>query len=114
MHPAYTHEFENGHAGHEENWSEAIRGSVAKWMPEGLQGLVIGRNSRFWTEELDDEELEQIGGVEYRALKLLNCIVSSVCIIMMIDTLHKLIFWNSTYFSTRSSPLRLLVSTSPR
>lgn len=40
---------------------------------------VIGRNSRFWTEELDDEELEQIGGVEYRALKLLSCIVSTVC-----------------------------------
>lgn len=79
MHPAYARKFENGHAGVEESWGEAIRGSVAKWMPEGLQGLVIGRNSRFWTEELDDEELEQIGGVEYRALKLLSCIVSTVC-----------------------------------
>ncbi|WWD18193.1 hypothetical protein CI109_102642 [Kwoniella shandongensis] len=67
--------------GNEESWSEAIKGSVAKWMPEGLTGLVVGRNSRFWTEELEDEELEQIGGVEYRALKLLTYFVSSYIIL---------------------------------
>ncbi|WVQ65241.1 uncharacterized protein L199_003414 [Kwoniella botswanensis] len=60
-----------------ESWTEMIKGSVAKWMPDGLSGLVIGRNSRFWTEELDDEELEQIGGVEYRALRLLSHLVGS-------------------------------------
>ncbi|OWZ63019.1 hypothetical protein AYX15_04941 [Cryptococcus neoformans] len=107
MHPAYTHEFENGHAGHEESWSEAIRGSVAKWMPEGLQGLVIGRNSRFWTEELDDEELEQIGGVEYRALKLLSCIVSSYIFLYQIIPFTiisiyfaKVDYWNSAFLAT--------------
>lgn len=107
MHPTYAHEFENGHAGHEESWSEAIRGSVAKWMPEGLQGLVIGRNSRFWTEELDDEELEQIGGVEYRALKLLSSIVSSyIFLYQMIPFailsiyFAKVDYWNSALLET--------------
>ena len=50
----------------------------AKWMPEQLRGLVIGRNSRFFTEELSDDELEQVGGVEYRALRLLVWIVGGV------------------------------------
>ncbi|WWC88191.1 uncharacterized protein L201_003096 [Kwoniella dendrophila CBS 6074] len=65
---------------HEESWTEMIRGSVANWMPEGLSGLVIGRNSRFWTEELDDDDLEQIGGVEYRALRLLSYLVGGYMI----------------------------------
>jgi len=47
-------------------------------MPVGLASLVVGRNSRFFTEELDDEELEQIGGVEYRALRLLSYAVAAV------------------------------------
>ncbi|OCF43255.1 potassium ion transporter [Kwoniella heveanensis CBS 569] len=72
------------HAGHEESWAEAIKGSVAKWMPEGLGGLVVGRNSRFWTEELDDEELEQIGGVEYRGLRLLSYLVSGYIILCQV------------------------------
>jgi hypothetical protein len=38
----------------------------------------VGRNSRFYTEELDDEELEQVGGVEYRALRLLSYAVAAV------------------------------------
>jgi hypothetical protein len=40
--------------------------------------LVIGRNSRFFTEELDDEELQELGGVEYRALRLLSRLVPVV------------------------------------
>ncbi|KIR43206.1 potassium ion transporter [Cryptococcus deuterogattii 99/473] len=107
MHPAYARKFENGHAGVEESWGEAIRGSVAKWMPEGLQGLVIGRNSRFWTEELDDEELEQIGGVEYRALKLLSCIVSTYIFFYQIIPFAiisiyfaKVNQWNSAFLAT--------------
>ncbi|ODO07626.1 potassium ion transporter [Cryptococcus wingfieldii CBS 7118] len=83
-HPAFKHEFAQGEepgAGpvpeHEESWREELAGSVAKWLPEGLGRIVVGRNSRFWTEELEDEELEQIGGVEYRALRLLSYLVSS-------------------------------------
>jgi hypothetical protein len=51
---------------------------AARWMPDTLASLVVGRNSRFFTEELDDEELEQIGGVEYRALRLLSYAVAAV------------------------------------
>lgn len=63
----------------EGGWSAALMSGVAKWMPDTLTHLVVGRNSRFFTEELDDEELEQIGGVEYRALRLLSYAVSAVC-----------------------------------
>jgi hypothetical protein len=49
-------------------------------MPDTLASLVVGRNSRFFTEELDDEDLEKIGGVEYRALRLLSYAVAAVSI----------------------------------
>lgn len=64
--------------GEDGNWSDSIRNQVAAWMPEELSGLVVGRNSRFYTEELGDDQLEQLGGVEYRALKLLSYIVVGV------------------------------------
>ncbi|WVF71000.1 hypothetical protein IAT40_005796 [Kwoniella sp. CBS 6097] len=84
-HPTYAPIPESHrHGGHEESWAEAIKGSVAKWMPEGLGGLIVGRNSRFWTEELDDEELEQIGGVEYRGLRLLSYLVSGYIILCQV------------------------------
>jgi len=62
-----------------DDWGEAVRARIAQWMPENLGGLVIGRNSRFYTEELGDEELETLGGVEYRALRLLSHLVTAVC-----------------------------------
>jgi hypothetical protein len=55
-----------------------LRSGVARWMPDTLQHLVVGRNSRFFTEELDDDELEDIGGVEYRALRFLSYFVAAV------------------------------------
>jgi hypothetical protein len=58
-------------------WGGMMTGA-ARWMPNTLASLVVGRNSRFFTEELDDEELEQIGGVEYRALRLLSYAVAAV------------------------------------
>ena len=61
----------------EESWGDSLT-RAARWMPEQLSGLVIGRNSRFFTEELEDNELEQLGGVEYRALRLLGKIVAGV------------------------------------
>jgi hypothetical protein len=51
---------------------------VARWLPENLTGLVIGRNSRFWVHELTNEELEMICGVEYRALRVLSYLVPAV------------------------------------
>jgi hypothetical protein len=61
----------------ESGWSGLVT-SAARWMPDTLASLVVGRNSRFYTEELDDEELEQVGGVEYRALRLLSYAVAAV------------------------------------
>lgn len=61
-------------------WHESLATSAARWMPDTLASLVVGRNSRFFTEELDDEDLEKIGGVEYRALRLLSYAVAAVSI----------------------------------
>ena len=61
----------------EDSW-DSVKATVAGWIPERLGGLVIGRNSRFFSEELDDEELEELGGVEYRALRLLSYLVPAV------------------------------------
>ena len=36
----------------------------AKWLTESLGGLIIGRNSDFNTEELSDDQLEELGGIE--------------------------------------------------
>ncbi|KAI0638942.1 TrkH-domain-containing protein [Trametes polyzona] len=46
-----------------------------KWLGDTLKDMVIGRNGDFHTEELTDEQLEELGGIEYRALKLLSYIV---------------------------------------
>lgn len=62
----------------EDGWQEMLMSNVARWMPSTLQHLVVGRNSRFFTEELDDDELEDIGGVEYRALRFLSYFVTAV------------------------------------
>lgn len=43
-----------------------------------FDGLVIGRNSLFHTDKLVDEQLKEIGGVEYRALSLLSYLVALV------------------------------------
>ncbi|KAL0952812.1 hypothetical protein HGRIS_007037 [Hohenbuehelia grisea] len=45
----------------------------ASWL--NFDGLVVGRNSDFHTETLSDEQVEEIGGVEYRALRLLSYFV---------------------------------------
>ncbi|KAI0666217.1 cation transport protein-domain-containing protein [Trametes maxima] len=55
---------------------ERVQSNHAKWLKnDHFQALVIGRNGDFHTEELSDEELEELGGIEYRALRLLSYIV---------------------------------------
>lgn len=51
-----------------------------RWLHKGLEleGLSIGRNSDFHTDELSDEQLEALGGIEYRALSALSWIVLCV------------------------------------
>ncbi|KAI0719098.1 TrkH-domain-containing protein [Cerioporus squamosus] len=46
-----------------------------KWLSDSLKDLVVGRNSDFNTDELSDEQLEELGGIEYRALRMLSYIV---------------------------------------
>ena len=43
-----------------------------------FDGLVVGRNSDFRTETLDPDQIEEIGGTEYRALRLLSYLVPVV------------------------------------
>jgi len=43
-----------------------------------FSGLVVGRNSDFRTDSLTDEQLEDIGGAEYKALRLLSYLVPAV------------------------------------
>ncbi|KAI0697181.1 cation transport protein-domain-containing protein [Cytidiella melzeri] len=45
------------------------------WLSGEFHKLVIYRNSDFDTEGLDDEELERLGGLEYRALDFLSWLV---------------------------------------
>ncbi|KIJ40257.1 hypothetical protein M422DRAFT_32310 [Sphaerobolus stellatus SS14] len=52
----------------------------------GVRGLVVKRNSFFETDELSDEELETIGGVEYRALRLLGYLVAFYFVGMQVLT----------------------------
>jgi len=50
----------------------------ARWLPPGVRGVVVGRNSQFFEEELSDEELELIGALEYRATKTLTLLLIGV------------------------------------
>ena len=54
-----------------------IESTNVPWL-KNLNTLVVGRNSDFQTEGLSDEELEDIGGAEYRALRLLSYLVPAV------------------------------------
>ncbi|KAF7345041.1 Potassium transporter [Mycena venus] len=51
-------------------FTETLGAKEVPWL--SFDGLVVGRNSAFHTETLSDDQLEFIGGVEYRALRLLS------------------------------------------
>jgi len=48
------------------------------WLPGSIDGLIVGRNSEFFTDQLTDEQLEHLGGIEYRALRFLSYFVFAV------------------------------------
>ena len=52
--------------------------SYLSWIPGSIDELVIGQNSEFCTDELTDEQLEHLGGIEYRALRFLSYLVFTV------------------------------------
>ncbi|KAI0735704.1 TrkH-domain-containing protein [Earliella scabrosa] len=68
----------------------------AKWLTESLGGLIIGRNSDFNTEELSDDQLEELGGIEYQALVLLSYIVLCYFIGMQLIAFILIAPWLST------------------
>ncbi|KAJ7166639.1 potassium transporter [Mycena filopes] len=54
-------------------YTETVTAQETPWL--SFDGLVVGRNSAFRTESLSDEQVEFIGGVEYRALRLLSYLI---------------------------------------
>lgn len=54
---------------------EARHAERVKWLPPGVRGVVVGRNSQIYDEELDVEDLELFAAIEYRALSLLTALV---------------------------------------
>lgn len=62
---------------------EAKEAAQAKWLPPGVRAVVVGRNSQFFEEELDDDELELLGALEYRALNLMAVILIVVSLVVI-------------------------------
>jgi hypothetical protein len=73
----------------------------AKWLPPGVRGLVVGRNSQFFEEEMSDEDLELVGSLEYRATRLLTILLIAVSLISTLyhrysfadSPLQHILFW---------------------
>lgn len=57
---------------------EGKKARRVKWLPPGVRGVVVGRNSQFFEEELGDEDLELLGVLEYRATRILVVLVIMV------------------------------------
>jgi hypothetical protein len=63
----------------------------------GGAGVTVGRNSDLHTEEMTDEELVAIGGIEYRALRLLSYLIPIVSLslisgVPIVYLIHLLVF----------------------
>ncbi|KAG2005785.1 potassium transporter [Coprinopsis cinerea AmutBmut pab1-1] len=52
-----------------------IRTEKTPWILMEVPAFIIGRNSDFRTETLTDEQVEAVGGAEYRALRLLSYLI---------------------------------------
>lgn len=65
--------------GDHEDANEDRQASHAKWLPPGVRSVVVGRNSQFFEEELNDEDLELLGALEYQATRLLTILLVVVC-----------------------------------
>ena len=46
-----------------------------KWLPSEIRCIVVGRNSKFFEEELDEYDLEILGSLEYRATKFFTILL---------------------------------------
>ncbi|TCD68599.1 low affinity potassium transporter [Steccherinum ochraceum] len=81
-----------------ERWAAHTKSDKAKFgrLSERFSNLIIGRNSDFNTEELTDEELEELGGLEYRALNLLSYLVAFYFVGTQLIALTLIAPWLST------------------
>ncbi|KAF4611734.1 hypothetical protein D9613_003643 [Agrocybe pediades] len=68
-----------------------LQSSKVPWL--NFSGLVVGRNSDFHTESLTDEQLEDIGGAEYRALNLLSWLVPTYFIVCQLISVLLFLPW---------------------
>ncbi|KAK0201093.1 potassium transporter [Desarmillaria ectypa] len=74
-------------------YTSTLEASKTKWLDFNLD---VGRNSNFYTETLTDEQLEMIGGAEYRALRVLSYLVPTYFIATQIITYLIFAPWLST------------------
>ncbi|KAF8809851.1 potassium transporter [Phlegmacium glaucopus] len=81
-----------------------LEASSVPWL--NFSGLVVGRNSNFHTDSLTDEQLEDIGGTEYRALRLLSYLVPTyfvfsqlVALVLFLPWLSSISTYNSVFES---------------
>jgi hypothetical protein len=49
---------------------EAKHAERVRWLPPGVRGVVVGRNSQIYDEELELDDLELFAAIEYRALNV--------------------------------------------
>ncbi|KAF9476894.1 TrkH-domain-containing protein [Pholiota conissans] len=89
-----------------------LQSTNVPWL--NFSGLIVGRNSDFHTESLTDEQLEDIGGAEYRALRLLSYLVPAYFILSQIISILIFLPWLSvvhTYDGVFAAQFRLVSKT---
>ncbi|KAK0209988.1 potassium transporter [Desarmillaria ectypa] len=74
-------------------YTSTLEAGRTKWLNFDLD---VGRNSNFHTETLTDEQLEMIGGAEYRALRVLSYLVPMYFVVTQIITYLIFAPWLST------------------
>ncbi|KAK0433448.1 potassium transporter [Armillaria borealis] len=74
-------------------YTSTLEASRTKWLDFDLD---VGRNSNFYTETLTDEQLEKLGGAEYRALRVLSYLVPTYFVASQIITYLIFAPWIST------------------
>ncbi|TFK27262.1 TrkH-domain-containing protein [Coprinopsis marcescibilis] len=73
---------------------QTIDESQVSWL--NFSGLIVNRNSDFRTETLSDDQVEQLGGAEYRALRLLSYLVPAYFVFCQLISYTLFAPWLST------------------
>ncbi|KAF9528793.1 cation transport protein-domain-containing protein [Crepidotus variabilis] len=71
---------------------QTVQGSKVPWLSD-ITELIIGRNSNFRTDTLTDDQLEQIGGAEYRALRLLSYLIPAYFVVTQLVAVILFLPW---------------------